>query len=120
MGCDVVAHKNIFIFNSPSISFHPNDTTLCKGATIQLFADADVDSIPIYKVSGCGATTFTYQSHLYSVIWSTGDTGHVISITPVSDKAIYVYAHQPEGTCPGVDSVTVTVNPAPLSDFFFK
>ncbi|HIA36801.1 MAG TPA: hypothetical protein EYN89_08775 [Flavobacteriales bacterium] len=83
-GCDSIVSTTVAVYNPPSIQL-TNDTAILLGDNFSLFAS--------------GASTY---------IWSTGDTGNTINVSPSQTTTYYVTAISAQG-CVSTGMVTITV-----------
>jgi predicted transcriptional regulator len=90
VGCSSRDSSTITVDPLPVVSL-TNDTAICEGSTVSL--------------SASGGTTY---------LWSTSATTATISVTPTATTKYYVTVTG-SGNCTSLDSVTVSVNPAPTA-----
>lgn len=108
-GCDVNIIKPVAII-SPPIAIDQNDTTVCAGTTLDLEIPTNAP-FEIEQINDCGDTVTEMISANYDTLyWSTGQSGNMIQITPISDTTIYAYGENYNSTCTAIDSVVIQVH----------
>lgn len=86
--CNVTRTVNIGVTSTPTIGYTSSGTSLCFGASV--------------NITATGATNYS---------WSTGATTNTISESPQTNTVYMVSSVN--GSCTGVTSISVTVNPSP-------
>lgn len=103
VGCIDSAFTTVQVGNSPNVNANAQVSTICEGQSVNLNA----------FVMG-GGFGISYQ-------WNPGAiNGQFITVSPTVTTTYIVTASSFQTTCAGIDSVTITVIPAPVAAFSYN
>lgn len=89
-GCTATASRTINVGTNPTLSLNSTNNTICAGNTV--------------SITATGANTY---------VWSGGQTGATISVSPQNTSSYTVTGTNVQG-CQSSSSITINVNPNPV------